>query len=103
MDFFNRTGDNGEPIPVALWEAYREGIDDGKYLTTLDRWIERADQAGLKDLADKARADRQFIWDSINVQTKYKFENLWSPETFDVFRWMLATQILTLKSAVEGR
>ncbi|NCO32603.1 MAG: hypothetical protein AUJ92_14885 [Armatimonadetes bacterium CG2_30_59_28] len=103
MDFFNRTGDNGEPIPVVLWEAYREGIDDGKYLTTLDRWIERAEQAGLKKLAEKARADRQFVWDSIHVQIKYKYDDLWEPEAFDIYRWVLANQILTLKTAVESR
>ena len=100
MDFFNRTGDNGEPIPVALWEAYREGIDDGRFVTTLDRWIERAKAAGLNDAAAEAQADRQFVWDSIHVQAKYKYDDLWVPEAFDVYRWMLASQVLKLRAAL---
>ena len=39
MDFFNRSTPDGEPIPVAMWEAYREGIDDGRYLYTLERLL----------------------------------------------------------------
>lgn len=103
MDFFNRTADDGSPIPVALWEAYREGIDDGRYVNTLDRWIERARDAGLLRAAEDAEADRQLLWDSIKVQPKYKHDGLWDPETFDVFRWLLASQVLRLRGAVEGR
>jgi len=98
MDFFNRTGDDAEPIPVAMWEAYREGIDDGRFITTLDRWIERAKKAGLADAVAEAEADRQFVWDSIYVQTKYKYDDLWAPEAFDVYRWILGSQILKLRA-----
>ncbi len=101
MDFFNRTADDGSPIPVVLWEAYREGIDDGRYITTLDRMIERAKAAGLKDAVAAAERDRQFVWDSIRVQTKYKYDDLWAPEAFDVYRWILANQILSLRDALE--
>ena len=97
---FWRTRDRGEPIPVAMWEAYREGIDDGRFITTLDRWIERAKKAGLKEAAAEAEADRQFVWDSIHVQIKYKYDDLWAPEAFDVYRWVLATQILKLRAAL---
>ena len=100
MDFFNRTGDDGEPIPVAMWEAYREGIDDGRFITTLDRWIERATNAGLTEAAAEAEAERQFVWDSIHVQTKYKYDDLWAPGAFDVYRWVLANQILKLRGAL---
>ena len=103
MDFFNRTADDGSPIPVALWEAYREGIDDGRYVNTLDRWIERAREAGLTQELEEAEADRKLLWDSIEVQPKYKHDGLWDAETFDVFRWLLANQVLRLRGAVEGR
>jgi len=102
MDFFNRTDDDASPIPVMMWEAYREGIDDGRYITTLDRWIERAKQAGLADLVKEAEADRQLVWDSVNVLPKYKHDGLWDPDVFDVYRWILANQILILQAAVEG-
>ena len=100
MDFFNRTADDGRPIPVIMWEAYREGIDDGRYVTTLERWIERARAAGFADLAAAAEADLKFVWDSIEVQPKYKYDGLWEPEVFDVYRWVLARQILKLQDAV---
>ena len=103
MDFFNRTADDARPIPVAMWEAYREGIDDGRFVTTLDRWIDRAKEAGLEKAAAEAKAERQFVWDSIRVQTKYKYDDLWAPEAFDVYRWVLAEQILKLRAAVAAK
>ncbi|NOY81132.1 MAG: hypothetical protein GXP31_09020 [Kiritimatiellaeota bacterium] len=100
MDFFNRTDDDGSPIPVTLWEAYREGIDDGRYLATLDRWIDRARAAGKTDAVREAQADRRLLWEAIPVMPKYKYEVDWTPETFDVFRWLLAQRILKLKAAL---
>ena len=37
MDFFNRREPDGTPIPVAMWEAYREGYDDYRYIYTLEQ------------------------------------------------------------------
>jgi len=102
MDFFNRTDDDGRPIPCVLWECYREGIDDMRYVTTLRRWIDRAREAGLTRQADEAAAELKFVWDSIDVQEKYKHDGLWEPETFDVYRWIVARQIMKLQAAVEG-
>ena len=103
MDFFNRSDDDGSPIPVMLWEAYREGIDDGRYLTTLERTIARAREAGLAKLADEARAELQYVWDAIDVQEKYKHDRLWDPALFDRHRWLLARQILRLQEALQAR
>ena len=37
----------GEPIPTLCWEAHRDGIDDVRYLETLDRAVAKAqEQAG---------------------------------------------------------
>ncbi len=103
MDFFNRTADDGDTIPVAMYEAYREGIDDGRYLTTLQHWIRRAREAGRNDLAERAARDLEFLRDSINVQTKYKYTGMWDPEAFDVYRWMIAQHILELQGALAWR
>jgi hypothetical protein len=103
MDFMVRTDDDGSPIPVTLWEAFREGIDDGRYITTLERWIARARAAGRDDLAQAAAADLQFVWDSVEVQTKYKYDGMWDPDTFDVFRWLIARRILELQTALAWR
>lgn len=101
MDFFNRTADDASPIPVALWEAYREGIDDGRYITTLQRTIERAKAAGRREAAAEAEADLQLVWTAIRVQPKYMHQGLWDGETFDVYRWLLATRILRLQEAID--
>jgi len=100
MDFFNRTDDDASPIPVMMWEAYREGIDDGRYITTLRRWIERARKAGLVGPTKQAEADLKFVWDSIDVQEKYKYDDLWEPEAFDVYRWVIARQIMNLQQVL---
>jgi len=103
MDFFNRTDDEGRPIPCVLWECYREGIDDVRYVTTLRRWIARAREAGRTKKADAAEKELKFVWDSIDVQEKYKYDGLWDPETFDVYRWLIAKQILDLQEALGTR
>jgi hypothetical protein len=97
-DFFNRTADDGTPIPVTLWEAYREGIDDHRYLFTLETAIDRAEAAGRAAAAAKARAVLNRLLADINVQPKYKNDGLWTAETFDAWRWALAEQILELQS-----
>ncbi len=102
MDFFNRSAPDGTPIPVALWEAYREGYDDYRYVYTLEQLCEQAEQKGgrAKQAASKAREALKFVWDSINVQTKYKYDDLWGAEEFDVYRWVIAEQILKLQRAL---
>lgn len=103
MDFFNRQEPDGTPMPVALWEAYREGYDDYRYIFTLEELIKEARQSGkaqVKDLAEAADKDLQSIWSAIRVQPKYKDENLWSPGEYDVYRWMIARQILALQEKI---
>lgn len=98
MDFFNRTEDNGRPIPVAMWEAYREGYDDYRYIYTLKKMISKAEAAGKKaqTAAKEAEADLDYIWNQIRVQAKYKHDNLWSPRETDAYRWLIAQHIMKL-------
>ena len=42
------------------------------------------------------------VWDAVEVQAKYKYDGLWEPEAFDVYRWILARQILTLQEVITG-
>ncbi len=101
QDFFNRTADDGTPIPVTLWEAYREGIDDHRYLFTLENTIARAEEAGHKDATARARAVISRLTASIAVQPKYKSDGLWSAEAFDAWRWALAEQIMALQALLD--
>jgi hypothetical protein len=106
MDFFNRSTPDGEPIPVAMWEAYREGIDDGRYLYTLQQLVAEAKAAGgpAAEKAEAARRELDFVWNAIEVQEKYKYDGLWSGPDFDAYRWLLASKILELEAALsEGK
>jgi hypothetical protein len=99
MDFFNRSEEDGTPMPVALWEAFREGYDDYRYVYTLETLIEKARAAGKAAEADEAQRELQSVWDAIKVQAKYKYDNLWAPEEFDIYRWVVARAILMLHDA----
>jgi hypothetical protein len=104
MDFFNRHEPDGTPIPVALWEAYREGFDDHRYLYTLEQTIAAARQRRevvCQAAAERAERELQTVADAIRVQTKYKYDGLWSPSEFDVYRWLIAQQILAVQQTLE--
>jgi hypothetical protein len=97
QEFFNRTADDGSPIPVTLWEADREGIDDHRYIFTLQNAIDRARETGQKEAADKAQSTLNTIFNAIEVQPKYKNDGLWEAGSFDAWRWTIAEQILALQ------
>lgn len=103
MDFFNRREPDGTPIPVAMWEAYREGYDDYRYVYTLEQLIAEAKhrpQAACQKAAAAAQRELQSVWDAVRVQTKYKYDGLWSPPEFDVYRWLVARQILAVRETL---
>lgn len=105
MDFFIRSTPDGEPIPVVMWEAYREGIDDGRYLYTLAQLVEEAKKAGPEAAATARKAEKEleFVWNAIEVQEKYKHDGLWSGADFDAYRWLLASEIIRLQEAAAGK
>ncbi|MGQ9730450.1 MAG: hypothetical protein ACUVX8_04180 [Candidatus Zipacnadales bacterium] len=96
MDFFNRSEPDGTPIPVAMWEAYREGWDDYRYIYTLTQLIEEAHKAGHTKAANEAQAELDYVWKAIRVQPKYKYDDLWGYEEFDAYRWLIARKVMEL-------
>lgn len=103
MDFFNRHEPDGKPMPVAMWEAYREGYDDYRYVFTLEQLIaeaKRSQKPAAKLAATAAERELQFVWNAIRVQPKYKHDGLWAPADFDVYRWLIAQQILSVREAL---
>lgn len=100
-DFFNRTEDSGKPIPVQMWEAYREGYDDYRYIYTLKTLMERAKKQGGKPAkaAVEAQKNLEYCWNQIRIQPKYKWDDLWEPREGDVYRWIVAKSILDLQAA----
>lgn len=104
MDFFNRSEPDGTPMAVAMWEAYREGYNDYRYIHTLEQVIAEAKKSpnrAAQEAAATAEEELRFVWNAIRVQAKYKHDDLWSPEDFDVYRWMIAKQILEVQDALK--
>ncbi len=95
-----RIDENGEVIPAVYWECFREGIDDARYLFTLQQtaWERVGSTDADCQLAVKqARQILQETWDAIEVQEKYLAENMWPSSEFNARRWLMAMQIERLR------
>ncbi|MFB3883398.1 MAG: PQQ-binding-like beta-propeller repeat protein [Armatimonadota bacterium] len=95
-DFLVRSEPDGTPIPVALWEGFREGYDDMRYLYSLEQAIAEAEQspsAEAKREAAEARKLLEGIWNAVPVRPQYQYDSAWSPEEMDVYRWMIAERL----------
>jgi len=107
MDFFNHsTEDDADVLPCTLYEAYREGVDDYRYVTTLRRWIERARELGHEKEAAEAEAKLNDVRKSVDfaavkkiLKVRNNYETGWPDSRFDECRWTLAEQILALREA----
>ena len=103
-DFMNRETVDGDVIPITAWEAYREGIDDHRYIYTLEQLIKKLENSSdrnAKILVKEAQRDLKFVWDAIRVQQKYKYDISWDNAEFDVYRWILARHILKLQDVAK--
>jgi hypothetical protein len=105
MDFFNRFEPDGSPVPVTLWEGYREGYDDYRYIYTLEQAIAEAKKSrdiAVQEKVAAAETELRNVWDAINVQAKYKYDGLWAPAEFDKYRWQIARQIIDIQEILKG-
>jgi hypothetical protein len=94
-----RIDENGNIIPAIYWECFREGIDDERYIYTLEQtiWERRnSDNLQCKKTVTEAMSVLQKLWDDINVQEKYLRTGMWESTEFNTRRWQLATLITKL-------
>lgn len=110
-------GTDGKPIPVIQWELAREGVDDFRYLVTLERWIERArrsDNEEAKRAADEGSAFLASLRSSISTDPHlYAFEDAktlepvpaadWDEARFAATRKRSFDLIKRIASLLEGR
>lgn len=54
MDFFVRSEPDGRPMPVTLWEAFREGYDRIRYIHTLEQVTAETEASPSAALQDEA-------------------------------------------------
>ena len=96
----NQLDEAGDVIPTPYWMCFREGIDDGRYLYTLQTFIlerENSQNADCLSAVDKAKTFIQETWDEIKPQQKYQKENMWPDSEFKARRWKIAQLINALK------
>jgi len=89
--------EHGTIIPAIYWDSFREGIDDLKYIYTLEKAIE--ERRGLEEcgqLVDHAEKELQNIWKYIHVQRRYQKSNIWSSDEFNIIRKVIAQNISRL-------
>ncbi|MCF7855375.1 MAG: DUF4091 domain-containing protein [Candidatus Pacebacteria bacterium] len=99
--------ENGKPIPSLRWEAYRDGVDDVRYLQALDRVIERAAErlAGpnpppqLATALAAAHDVRKNHYESIGGRW-FAYLNSLRGDTLPATRRALADAIVTLSEAM---
>jgi len=93
MDFMVRNEPDGTPVPNALWEAFREGYDDMRYIYTLSQLIAQAKTSSSTQAKREAETAQQVLdetWRAIPVLPQYQYTGFWSPERMDVQRWLIA-------------
>jgi len=86
------------PIPTQRWEAVREGIDDGRYLYTLEARIAEAKARGDKhDAVAAGEALLAEIRNAVPVQATYGQTGPWQGPEYTTYRRRLAAAILRFK------
>lgn len=89
----NRLEEDGSYTMTTYWECFREGIDDARYIYTLEDAIikrKNTSNAELKKLLDSGYQLLQGLWDSIDAQELYTDNGMWCDSDFDARRWELA-------------
>jgi hypothetical protein len=95
-DFLVRSEPDGRPVPTAVWEAFREGYDDMRYIYSLKQAIAQAQGSGspaAKQEATQAQRVLDSVWEAIPVLPQYRFTGFWSPDEMDVYRWQIASRL----------
>ncbi|MCK5805970.1 MAG: DUF4091 domain-containing protein, partial [Lentisphaeria bacterium] len=83
------------PIPTQRWEAVREGIDDGRYLYTLEARIAAADKAGAAKKAVAAgKALLEEIRAAVPIQAEYGQSGPWQGREYTTYRRRLAAAVM---------
>jgi hypothetical protein len=78
-----------KPTPTIYWELCREGVDDCRYVTTLQEHIRQARARGQTELAQRAEKVLAPLIDPESPPVEH-------PMAFSRYRWRMAREILNL-------
>ncbi|MCF7838534.1 MAG: hypothetical protein K9N49_07870 [Candidatus Marinimicrobia bacterium] len=94
-----QVSDEGEIVPTVYWECFREGVDDLRYLYTLQTAIvqrEGSPDPECRALAEEGMALLQEIWARAGGELKYLADNSFLNREFDAYRWQMARITMAL-------
>ena len=94
----NRLDEDANFIPAIYWECFREGIDDGRYLYTLQQAMyerENSNDSDCKELVAEGQELLNSLWRSVEPKLKYRYVEFFSDDEFRNLRWEIAS--LTMK------
>ena len=77
------------PTPTIYWELCREGVDDCRYVATLQQHIRQAKERGAVEAAQRA----QRVLEPLLAADAPTIDN---PPTFGRYRWRIAREIMAL-------
>lgn len=105
MDFLNRTDNDGSPIPAMNFLCYREGIDDARYIYTLQKKVAEARKKGAVKAAAAGEKVLKELSEAIPQQRRYKDhkDGVWDTGTMDAWRWKLAEAITAINDVLKGK
>ena len=105
MDFLNRTDNDGSPIPAMNFLCYREGIDDARYIYTLQKKVAEARKKGAVKAAAAGEKVLKELSEAIPQQRRYKdhADGVWDTGTMDAWRWKLAEAITAINDVLKGK
>ncbi len=88
------------PIPTQRWEAAREGIDDGRYIYTLETRLRAAKASGQAAGAVTAgETVLRELRNAVPVRKTYDQDGPWKGPEYDSWRRRLAEAIMALPAA----
>ena len=110
-NFFNFSGNTAvvyvsedKVWPTLYYEEMREGIDDGRYIATLQLLIaETKKRGGAEETAAAAKAENVLkdLQKNIRVNmSHYRTYGYWHNSVYDKMRWRIAKQIMALQSSL---
>ncbi|MBR2872539.1 MAG: DUF4091 domain-containing protein [Lentisphaeria bacterium] len=95
-------GKNGEIIPTLQLETMRQGIDDFRYLVTVQELVAKA----LKSKRAEVRAaGKQVQAEMLKLKNEmpFFFSDEWDVRNFDRYRWRVSTMGEYLQALLEGK
>ena len=92
-------------IPTLQLEALRQGIDDSRYIYTLEYLIKeclRSDKPEIVKAAKDASSELDEIKVSIPFRNSFAKKDAWDNRNFDRYRWRIASMSLKLQDMLKN-